>query len=222
MKDATPRIKRFSCRIEEMRALLPMKRIVDYALTRKAIFDKSDSGIEFLIVGLEGVSARLTGGYAKNQDLPNHWNDTIIVLLKDGNTLFKAAATTEPGRYYTNNPMNPLGAARVVQNTFYPQLWKFGRHQGYPALVQDGEIKVARDKNKDYARAGDIIDQGNEFGINLHHGNDNPTIGLYSAGCQVIQKKRDFKALLALLQDLKPTSGLFSYILFEGSLFCGQ
>ena len=69
----------------------------------------------FNIIYLEGAN---TDG-ALNSDLPNMFNDVRILFKigNDGRPVFDEwiwEATTEPGKYWTENPMNPKGAARIA------------------------------------------------------------------------------------------------------------
>src|SRR5262249_22441743 len=53
--------------------------------------------------------------------------------------LGKWEATTEPGRYWTEHPMHPKGAARIAFGQY--RAWQVGYHHGDPgheALVQTG------------------------------------------------------------------------------------
>lgn len=53
-----------------------------------------------------------------NGNPPNHFNDARVVfrVLTDGTPEIVASweATSEPGRFYTNSPLNPAGAARIA------------------------------------------------------------------------------------------------------------
>jgi hypothetical protein len=140
---------------------------------------------------------------AANEDTHNHFNDRRIVFVidKDGKpeVLLNSTATTEPGKYWTDNPMNPNGAARIAFGQF--KAWVVGTHKAgsssaHEALTQSENLPVHRDKNKDTIRTGDIVDVG-VFGINQHSGWDAPVndIGLHGAGCLVGRSKqahRDF------------------------------
>jgi peptidoglycan hydrolase-like protein with peptidoglycan-binding domain len=67
---------------------------------------------EYNIVYVEGID----GDWTLNRDTPNEFNDQRIVIeIVDGvpKIVNNWQATTEPGRYYTYNPMNPKGAARI-------------------------------------------------------------------------------------------------------------
>ncbi|PSB33774.1 hypothetical protein [Chlorogloea sp. CCALA 695] len=95
-------------------------------------------------------------------------------------------ATTEPGNYYTRNPMNSGGAARIKFGQYTS--WRVGLHgkDRHEALVQVAPVSVHRDFNKDFKRTGDRITTG-LYGINQHWGYDLPlnNISTASAGCLV-------------------------------------
>lgn len=114
------------------------------------------------IVYVEGVDAALT----PNSDAPDLWNDRRIVFTFTATgaveVLLNVAATTEPGRFYTLNPMQAGGAARITFGQH--RAWKMGFHggavRGHPALVQCAPIRVHRDRNRDFKRTGDAACRG--------------------------------------------------------------
>jgi hypothetical protein len=126
------------------------------------------------IIYVEGADTNGT----ENDDRPNYFNDLRIIIAF--NDKFQPViegiwiATTEPGFYYTDNPMNPKGAARIKFGQY--TAWQVGLH-GYSnpheSLVQVEEVAVHRDYNRDMKRTGDLIDWG-LFGINQHWGFDHP------------------------------------------------
>jgi hypothetical protein len=120
-----------------------------------------------------------------NDDRLDYWNDVRAVIRNNGDVLMSCSATTEPGRYYRLNRMNPGGAAQLAFGQ-YLDAWEIGDHKGQDALVQCGTLKVYRDDNEDGIRTGDAVDAGNDFGINQHTTSNAPdTIGLWGAGCLV-------------------------------------
>jgi peptidoglycan hydrolase-like protein with peptidoglycan-binding domain len=143
----------------------------------------------------------------QNDNAPNQFNDARFVLriTQSGRPALDGAwdATTEPGRFWTQNPMNPGGAARIAFGQY--KSWSVGTHNaskasGHEALVQTLEITVHRDLNQDFSRAGDATDSG-LFGVNQHWGYDNPKddIGKAGAGCLVGRTKnghRDFMKIV--------------------------
>lgn len=184
---------------------------------------------EFNIVGLEGLAFQ-QGRFELTNDESDRWNDSIIVTSAKQNSVTKQwediivdaySATTEPGKYYTLNPMNAAGAARMAFGS-YKNCYEFGTHgvkAPHKALVQCGNITVCRDLNQDFSRVGDRMYTGNHFAVNLHAAVGSPdfteSIGRYSAGCQCIRLYEQQKLFMQLCYQ----SGLktFSYSLFDGA-----
>jgi hypothetical protein len=136
------------------------------------------------IVYLEDASA---DSWAPVNGRIDYWDDVRIVVSKDGDVLLSCEATTEPGSYYTYNPMNPKGAFRIAFGQ-YLAAWELGDHKGQPALIQCGALKGYRDFNQDGIRTGDALDIGDYFGVDQHSTSHNYTpdaIGRWSAGCLV-------------------------------------
>lgn len=141
-----------------------------------------------------------------NDDEPNQFNDLRIVFGFDGKLPVIEGiwdATTEPGYHYTDNPMNPKGAARIAFDQY--TAWAVGTHgnsEPHEALVQVGLVKVYRDYNRDMIRSGDDIDEG-MFGINQHWGYDLPieNIGLSSAGCLVGRTRIGHEKFMRLIKS---------------------
>lgn len=148
------------------------------------------------IVYLEGANPDGT----QNRDEPDKFNDLRIVFWfeADGRIVYNAwEATTEPGNFYTDNPLNLAGAARIKFGQY--KAWSVGMHRGdHEALVQVADVSVFRDRNRDRIRRGDRVYTG-VFGINQHSGYDvSPaSIQKTSAGCLVgrtIAGHQDFMA----------------------------
>jgi hypothetical protein len=166
------------------------------------------------LVGLEG--------YFDSKDVANQFNDAVALIILDVKlnpvNIQIYRATTEPGQYYTYNPLNPLGVARLAIDTFHPKLWGFGVHRGYAALVQQGIATIVRDVNKDGFR-NDKLTKESGNGINLHTTKDGYTsleVGKWSAGCVVIQDPVKFREFLALVKNYQ-SSGLFGFYLLDYS-----
>jgi peptidoglycan hydrolase-like protein with peptidoglycan-binding domain len=175
-------------------------RIVKYMQLKKyEIFQ----GIkEYNIVYVEGMDA----DGSLNNDKPNYFNDRRMVLqIIDGVPVIVGnwEATTEPGYRYTENPMNPEGAARIKFGQY--KAWQVGIHgtaDRHEALVQTGgEITVYRDLNKDYQRTGDKEDTG-YFAVNQHWGYDLPYNNVYyaSAGCLVGRMRQGHREFMSLIK----------------------
>jgi hypothetical protein len=142
-----------------------------------------------------------------NADRTNEFNDRRMVLAIEGERpkiLHNVLATTEPGRFFTMNPTNPRGAARIAFGQF--KAWnvgihKAGRPSAHEALVQVAELPVHRDSNKDGKRNDGAVDTG-LFGINQHKGFNAAVdnIGQSSAGCLVSRLNDDHKVFMTLVK----------------------
>lgn len=156
---------------------------------------------EVNIVYVEGVDPDGT----PNDDAPNQFNDARFVIgFFDGKPKLLGAweGTTEPSKRWTEQPMNPKGAARIQFGQYLA--WQVGIHNGnHEALVQTGgDVTVCRDRNKDYIRTGDELDTG-RFGINQHHGYGLPKndLGTSSAGCLVGRDPAGHRTFMAIVKS---------------------
>lgn len=135
------------------------------------------------IVYFEGIDTDLV---TLNDDRLDGWNDVRSVISNKGEVLLACQATTEPGKFYTYNRMNPDGAFRITIGQ-HTDCWRLGKHFQQDALVQCGILSGARDDNEDGFRTNDVVDYGDDFGVNQHTtGSIAPgVVGKYSAGCLV-------------------------------------
>lgn len=156
----------------------------------------------------------------------NAFNDRCILLRKYDcgkvKIIHNSLATTEPGLYYRQNPMNSNGAAQIKLDTQFKNAWKFGTHgtppTAHPALVQCDAITVMRDRNTDGSRSGDTSYTG-LFGINQHgiYGYSQPqnNIGKASAGCMVRFDYADHEQFMKILKDNHQGETLFDTIVLD-------
>ncbi len=152
-----------------------------------------------------------------NQD-KDVWNDIIGYFTDTEIKFYKG--TTDPGRYWTINKLNPLGTAHLCLG-YHKDIWKLEKHRKkYIALCNTWQCEpttVWRDINKDgkFDHQNEKIYTG-YFGINLHRAHKiyrTTYIGKYSAGCQVIQNPALFTNLIQ--QAYKSNMEKFSYFLFD-------
>lgn len=185
-----------------------LTKVINYFIKKNySLNERSD---EINICGLEFTDL-------KERD---KFNDLILLFnfnQKVGKLIATYRATTEAGTYYTNNPMNPKGCAKLAYGQY--KAWQVGLHNGkYEALVQAKPVKVFRDKNKDFDREGDQFEEG-IYGINIHHAYSSSNIDKYSAGCQVVQSHKEFAKFLELVKKdvnyIKDKDHLFTYTLVE-------
>jgi hypothetical protein len=144
-----------------------------------------------------------------NDNKPNRFDDVrlVISITEAGLPTITGAweGTTEPGRKWTMNPMEPAGAARIAFGQY--KAWAVGTHHAgsagaHEALLQVSEVTVHRDLNKDFQRDGDKTFTG-IFGINQHWGYDLPKddLGGSSAGCLVGRTKTGHKEFMSLIKQ---------------------
>lgn len=157
------------------------------------------------IVYVEGANTDGT----PNDNAPNKFNDRRTVLtVRDGRPVLLGNwdATSEPGKFYTENPLNPKGAARIALDQF--KSWNMGVHRGsgkdpHEALVLAAPIRVHRDLNRNFRRdESDPVDVGASFAVNQHWGFDSPeeNIGPASAGCLVGRTRQGHREFMNLLK----------------------
>jgi hypothetical protein len=160
------------------------------------------------IVYVEGADAN----GRPNADTFNVFNDRRTVFHIDGAGRpvldLNVLATTEPGKFFTDHPLNPDGAARIAFGQY--KAWHVGQHhpelsppRRHEALVQAGNVSIFRDKNKDGIRPGDRqFTVGPAAGVNQHSGLDQSpsNIGKISAGCLVGQASAEHRAFMTLVK----------------------
>lgn len=169
----------------------------------------------FNIVYIEGLNPDGT----PNADRPNEWNDLRLLVTKEGDKwkiVHNAIATTEPGDFYTNNPTNMQGAARIAFG-YHPPAWKMGFHKGtQPALVQVGNVMIHRDKNRDGLRGrNEPSFLSVPIGLNHHTTSqrfNGEQIGKYSAGCLVGKNYAQHLDFLSLLRKEVRINAGFPYL----------
>jgi hypothetical protein len=153
----------------------------------------------------------------------NAFDDMIYVFYLDNKAnwqLYGFPATTDPGTYYLQHPINKSGTAILKPNQ-YLNTYELGMHrQKYLALVQRKPVTVYRDADKNCQL--DFSGQKQEtgmFGINIHRASQQgttPSVDAYSAGCQVLANAEDFKTFIRLCQYHKIKYGnSFSYTLID-------
>lgn len=159
---------------------------------------------EVNIVYVEGINLDGT----PNANTPYKWNDVRFVLGWSNGAaviLGRWLATTEPGRFYSDAPLNPGGAAHVALGQF--RAWKVGMHHaGKPneqeALVQAGTLMITRDRTKEGKRSGPLEKAGSGCGINQHNGSGMVgEVGKASAGCLVGQSVDGHREFMALVKS---------------------
>lgn len=154
-------------------------------------------------------------GVRSSENVNNKFDDLIGVV--ENNTITWYTGTTNAGRHWLLNFLNPKGTATLKAGQ-YVNCYKLGLHKGqYEALIQTGgKVTVYRDADKDEtAEEQGVLDTG-WFGINIHRANPNAisqVIEKWSGGCQVLNNPKDFAQLIKACHrsDLQ----LFTYTLLQ-------
>jgi hypothetical protein len=182
-------------------------------------------------VSSEGYAVFTNGEYNLNiigvrsqSQRANKFDDRMYVVYKDGDGQWvelNFKVTTDPGKYWLENPMKVTGTAILVAGQ-YRGVYKIDKHRGkYDALCQrGGRVKIYRDNNKDV-----ILDHNEEnihsgyYGINIHRSNPNresTSVEKWSAGCQVFADPSDFDLFMQLCKiSAKKYGETFTYTLLE-------
>lgn len=160
-------------------------------------------------------------GVRSNEDLPNVFDDKIY-FFEGERFICVTSATTNPGTTVLRSfeRFNAKGAAVLVADQWYYNVWTRGMHQGkVPGLLQLGSrVKVWRDNNKN-DKSGDTGEiQEGFFGINFHpntHDFNAKTTGTlvngWSAGCQVVNNMERYRQIINTI----PTKTWVSYCLLN-------
>lgn len=159
-------------------------------------------------------------GIRSEDNESNAFNDVLAIAFKQSGRwiLFTFDATTDPGLYYRNNPINAAGTAVLVPDQ-HRGAFSIGVHKGYAALTQAKALPVYRDDDLDAeVDAVGTIDSG-WHGINIHRAsahNRSEVVGRWSAGCQVVADPDEFEMLMALCNKSAELYGnRFTYTLLE-------
>jgi hypothetical protein len=163
------------------------------------------------------------------------FDDCLHVIYRDYDNMFKHHKfefTSDPGKNWLLKPMNIGGCAILIPGQ-YKSVYKIGTHKGYRALEQVGDMWYVRDNNLDTQLDFDLYRDPEKrkkhafvanIKSNIHRASalsDLFHVGVYSAGCQVLRKEKDFDILMFLAekQVREEHGNLFSYTLTEASDF---
>ena len=194
--------------------ILNPKNIKSYFGTKDyKFFDTPDKRLNLNIIGVR-----------RDNQGTNTFDDFLLVMYREEELMIseRYQITTDPGKYWLQNPINPKGTAVLVLGQ-YRSTWQLGKHQGkYEALVQRKQVKVYRDNSKDeiidYNNISTEIDEG-YFGINIHRSNpydQSYAVNKWSAGCQVFKKIDDYNKFIDLCKKSSKIYGnAFTYTLID-------
>lgn len=163
-------------------------RLVSYMKARNYQLDKAPGRVN--IVYIEGACR----DGRPNRDESDIFNDRRILLkYEDGvpQIVGNWLSTTEPGTYYTRNPLQKAGAA-MIAFAQHKNSWGVGDHTGpsgrntHEGLIQRRPVGFHRDSNRDGLRNSNEPVQTGSPGLNQHQGaGSSRQIGRNSAGCPV-------------------------------------
>jgi hypothetical protein len=195
----------------------------------KEIFEKKnykffslDKPYNLNIIGIRNIN-----------NIPNAFDDLIIVVYKDANKkerLLQFQATTDPGLFWLQNPLNVDGTLILVPGQ-YSNCYQLGIHgrsgkDPYKALEQVGSMTYVRDADRDKILDFQLINDSTKivhgiFKTNIHRANENyesVQVDKWSAGCQVIADPVDFATLMNLCDKSAELYGnKFTYTLINSS-----
>ncbi len=151
----------------------------------------------------------------------NHFIDALVLMSpEDDKKVWTYKATTVPGPMFMvqqfrnwyathgkGNNINPKGLA-IIQPGVYD--YKIGRHNGYPAFVQAGNVTVDRyepvngPKEIEFRTFSPGNTESGKFGINIHRAGSSGTsqnVNTHSAGCLVFANARDLSEIINKLKN---------------------
>ena len=131
-------------------------------------------------VKLLGVRGWLRANQQQANDLGVY--DDLIVRFIDGSGA-KFAASVDPGWCWIEKPPNGLPyCAELLEGVHRFKLGPHGPAKNL-ALVQAEDFYIHRIDKKGRI----VLNECGQFAIHLHSGGVGPDVGIYSAGCQVIE-----------------------------------
>lgn len=164
---------------------------------REAVFKRLD------ILGVKRPPFFLIGIRDESNLDKELWNDLVGYVKHE--SLWLTSGTTDPGKYYQDNPMNVKGCAHIASNMFFDKCYMIGNHGSgafkHEAFVQVRPMIVVRAKSIiDYLDGKTEVDNG-IFATNFH---SSPThyekVGRTSAGCTVVEWMKDLVHILDMFR----------------------
>ena len=169
-------------------------------------------------------------GFRSENSVSNSYDDWMTVVYQNDSKVwqrFYARCTTDPGKHWLLNPMNAKGTAILIPD-HYPGMYKVGRHKTYEALEQQKPGLYVRDNDKnsvldfslyrDPKKRKKHVFEGN-IKANIHRSSKwkrTMNVGMYSAGCQVLQDPNEFLEFMDLCKrGTKMYGNSLSYTLIE-------
>lgn len=159
--------------------------------------------------------------------IPNTFDDWLCVAYREnGAWVWKTwPCTTDPGKYYLQNPMKVTGTA-VLAPAQNRGAFTFGlHHSSYECLVQRTSVASYIDNNRDTTAdaSGKVYQLSAGCGIHIHRASSSRAstqVDKWSAGCQVLASPSNFDELMRLChaQVEHGHGNRFTYTLLEVAL----
>ena len=152
------------------------------------------------------------------------FNDYFGLWIPGRNICMVTLATTDPGVKATNE--NEGGAAHLDAG-FQPRIWAKDMHAAsvpsfaHMAFCSRKEkgcfpTRIWRDRDRDTQLGDRDVCESGYYGMNGHRASalrDEKGIGLYSYGCQVVQHKGDFDAIMAATAEVVGMDYIYDYMI---------
>lgn len=163
-------------------------------------------------------------GIRNANQVPEQFDDSILLIYRNNQLewqLEQMPATTDPGLYWLQNPMNDSGTAILVPGQ-YRGAYMIGKHKDYKALEQKKEMTYVRDNDKDHILDLALMHKPGEqitdnIKTNIHRASSSHKskyVGKWSAGCQVVADPEDHVLLLQTCEIAREQFGnSFTYTL---------
>jgi hypothetical protein len=174
-------------------------------------------------------------GIRSTNNIPNAFDDLLVIVYKDSNKkerLLSFQATTDPGLFWLQNPLNVKGTLILVPGQYEScyQLGVHGRSSDHPyrALEQVAPMTYVRDFDRDKVLDFELINDPKKiisgiYKTNIHRANElheSVQIDKWSAGCQVVADPVDFATLINLCDKASQLYGnKFTYTLLDNKDF---
>ena len=149
-------------------------------------------------------------GVRSKADLSNRFDDKFYIFQGE-KFIMVTSGTTNPGVEYLTTKMNSKGAFIIKSDMWHYDLWKNGLHKAkMKALVQNRAVIGFRDNNRNVLseEIGSVV--SGWYGINFHASTYNvlntiatKLIGLWSAGCQVVNDRQKYNQIIELVKNQK-------------------
>lgn len=190
-------------------------------LTAQQIFDAYKSkGYAFYDSTLDNIANINIFGVRFRNGKMDSYCDYIGIIWKTNKNELKMKiwqASTKPGLYYFNNPMNGTDTC-IIKEGQYKSVYELGVYKGYKALRQVKPMQYYIDANRD--DVADFIESSVHTAIRYTHihksGKNSVIVHTWSAGCQVFKREADFNEFMNIVTKSSKIYGKsFTYTLFN-------